>query len=99
MLTFLEFLEEGKLNLLKKVFNTREIVQAIKDKGWELSRTSGGHDIYTHTEMPGSIPIARHTGDVDKGTAHSILTTAGIKKPKETTGISQTETPVVDVGP
>jgi len=40
--------------------DTRAVHQHLKKAGWSLSRTSGGHDIYTHPEAKHSIPVPRH---------------------------------------
>jgi predicted RNA binding protein YcfA (HicA-like mRNA interferase family) len=40
--------------------NTRDVHQHLKKRGWSLSRTSGGHDVYTHTKSIKHIAVPRH---------------------------------------
>ena len=40
--------------------DTRAVHQHLKKQGWELSRTTGSHDVYTHPEAKHHIPIPRH---------------------------------------
>lgn len=39
----------------------------------------GSHRQYKHPSKPGKVTIPFHNGDVDKGTADSILKQAGLK--------------------
>jgi predicted RNA binding protein YcfA (HicA-like mRNA interferase family) len=60
---FLEDLDE-QIEMLDEMpganMDTRAVHQHLKKAGWALSRTSGGHDIYTHPEAKHSIPVPRH---------------------------------------
>jgi predicted RNA binding protein YcfA (HicA-like mRNA interferase family) len=40
--------------------DTRAVHAHLKKKGWKLSRTSGGHDVYTHTDVEHHIAVPRH---------------------------------------
>ena len=40
--------------------DTRAVHQHLKKSGWTLTRTGGGHDIYTHPSAKHSIPVPRH---------------------------------------
>jgi predicted RNA binding protein YcfA (HicA-like mRNA interferase family) len=55
-----------------------ELEQILKKSGFE-KRSGGKHDIWIKR---GNAPITvpRHKGDIPKGTLHSILKAAGIKR-------------------
>ena len=40
--------------------DTRAVHQHLKKVGWKLTRSSGGHDVFTHPESDKSIPVPRH---------------------------------------
>jgi len=40
--------------------NTRDIHVHLKKQGWKLSRTSGGHDVFTHAKAEHHIAVPRH---------------------------------------
>ena len=40
--------------------DTRAVHQHLKKKGWSITRTSGGHDVFTHPEAKRHIPVPRH---------------------------------------
>jgi predicted RNA binding protein YcfA (HicA-like mRNA interferase family) len=40
---------------------TKEIHRELKHRGWSLTRTTGGHDVFTHPESPDHISVPRHT--------------------------------------
>jgi predicted RNA binding protein YcfA (HicA-like mRNA interferase family) len=40
--------------------DTRQVHQHLKKQGWKLSRTSGGHDVYTHDDAKHHISVPRH---------------------------------------
>jgi len=40
--------------------DTRKVHQHLKKSGWALTRTSGGHDVYTHPQSPKHIAVPRH---------------------------------------
>jgi len=57
----------------------RELERILLDDGWVLIRQVGSHRHYKHMKKAGKVTIPFHTGDVDKGTANSILKQAGLK--------------------
>jgi len=40
--------------------DTRKVHQHLKKSGWALTRTGGGHDVYTHPKSPKHIAVPRH---------------------------------------
>lgn len=56
----------------------REIERLLLRDGWYLVRQVGSHRQYKHPTKPGKVTIPWHTGDLDKGTAKSILNQAGL---------------------
>jgi predicted RNA binding protein YcfA (HicA-like mRNA interferase family) len=40
--------------------DTRAVHSHLKKKGWKLSRSSGSHDVYTHSEAEHHISVPRH---------------------------------------
>ena len=56
-----------------------EIEKLIKADGWEFKTQKGSHRHYKHPTKPGKVTIPFHKGDLDKGTANSILKQAGLK--------------------
>jgi len=57
----------------------RELEQKLRKAGWIIIH-GRAHDLATNPQKPGvKIPIPRHSGDVPKGTANSILKDAGLK--------------------
>lgn len=58
---------------------TREIQKIIEDDGWRLVKQVGSHMQYKHEFKAGKVTIPAHKGDLDKGTANSIMKQAGLK--------------------
>ena len=56
-----------------------EIEKLILADGWKLKAQKGSHRHYIHPTKPGKVTIPFHKGDLDKGTANSILKQAGLK--------------------
>lgn len=56
-----------------------ELEKILRKDGWFQVKQVGSHRHYKHPEKPGKVTIPWHTGDVDKGTAKSILEQAGLK--------------------
>lgn len=52
----------------------------LKKAGWELSRTSGGHDVFTHPKSTKNIAVPRHKGDLKVPTVLSILKSSRISE-------------------
>lgn len=40
--------------------DTRAVHQHLKKQGWKLTRTSGSHDVFTHSDAKHHIPVPRH---------------------------------------
>lgn len=57
----------------------KEIEKFLKNDGWNLKSCVGSHFQYIHQEKKGKITVPNHTGDIHKGTVHSILKQAGLK--------------------
>jgi len=57
----------------------RELEQKLLKAGWVITHGKA-HDQATNLYMPGvKISIPRHSGDIPKGTAKSILKDAGLE--------------------
>jgi predicted RNA binding protein YcfA (HicA-like mRNA interferase family) len=56
----------------------REAEKILLKDGWYQVKQVGSHRHYKHPDKPGKITIPFHTGDLDKGTAKSILEQAGL---------------------
>ena len=55
-----------------------ELIQKLRNAGWVITHGKA-HDQATNPQRPGvKIPIPRHSGDIPKGTAKSILKDAGL---------------------
>lgn len=57
----------------------KELESIILRDGWYLVKQVGSHKQYKHPEKTGKVTIPMHKGDVDKGTANSILKQAGLR--------------------
>lgn len=57
----------------------KEVEKLIRNDGWFLVKQVGSHRQFKHPEKPGKVTIPFHKGDIDKGTANSILKQAGLK--------------------
>lgn len=57
----------------------RELERILLEDGWYFKNQKGSHRQYKHPDKQGKVTIPFHTGDVDKGTADSILKQAGLK--------------------
>ena len=40
--------------------NTRDVHHHLKKSGWNLTRSAGGHDVYTHPKSNEHIAVPRH---------------------------------------
>ncbi len=50
-----------------------ELEKLLLKDGWFFVKQTGSHRHYKHLTKPGKVTIPFHSGDVDKGTARSIL--------------------------
>lgn len=60
--------------------NTRAIHKHLTKAGWSLTRTSGGHDVYTHPKSDRHIPVPRHRGDLKAPLVLGILKQSRIQE-------------------
>lgn len=62
----------------------RKLIKIIKEDGWFLVRTKGGHRQYKHPVKSGLVTISGSLNYVvAKGTLNSVLKQAGLKEVKE----------------
>lgn len=57
----------------------RELEKILKKDGWFFSKAVGSHHHYLHHTKKGKVTIPKHSGDLKKKTALSILKQAGLK--------------------
>lgn len=57
----------------------KEIEKILLADGWYHNNTKGSHKQFKHPTKPGKVTIPQHKGDLDIGTAKSILEQAGLK--------------------
>ena len=57
----------------------REIERLLAADGWYHKNTKGSHKQFKHPTKPGKVTVPQHSGDLDIGTAKSILRQAGIE--------------------
>lgn len=53
-------------------------MRILKRDGWYKKKTKGSHVQLIHPEKAGKITVPYHKGDLDIGTARTILKQAGI---------------------
>lgn len=70
MLSFIQFLEEQKLNVN---LTHRDISDHLKKTGWNMERQKGDHDVWGHNKAKHKIAVPRHKGDLAPGTVRDIL--------------------------
>ena len=58
--------------------NTRQVEHILLADGWIHKNTKGSHKQFIHPLKPGKVTVPQHSGDLDIGTARSILKQAGI---------------------
>ena len=56
-----------------------ELEKILLKDGWFFVKQVGSHRHFKHPSKSGKVTIPFHKGDVDKGTANSILKQAGLK--------------------
>lgn len=57
--------------------NFKDLIQLLKENGWEYCRTKGSHYIYTKNGK--SLPVPKHNKDIGKGLYNKILKEARAK--------------------
>ncbi len=50
--------------------NFKDLVQLLKENGWEYCRTKGSHYIYTKNGK--ALPVPKHNKDIGKGLYNKI---------------------------
>jgi len=61
---------------LKKYRNSKELINLLKENGWEYVRTRGSHSIFKKNGV--SLPVPHPKKDLPIGTVRSILKVAGL---------------------
>ncbi|MBI3418506.1 MAG: type II toxin-antitoxin system HicA family toxin [Proteobacteria bacterium] len=57
----------------RKSVTSREIIKALKGKGWRLVKTRGSHHQFKHPAIPGRVTVPHPKKDLPWGTVKSIL--------------------------
>ena len=57
----------------------KEIEKILLADVWYHKNTKGSHKQFKHPTKPGKVTVPQHSGDIDIGTAKSILRQAGLK--------------------
>ena len=57
----------------------KELEKILLKDGWYIKNQKGSHRQYKHPTKAGKVTIPFQSGDVDRGTADSILKQAGLK--------------------
>ena len=57
----------------------KEIEKLLLADGWYHKNTRGSLKQFKHPVKPGKVTVPQHRGDLDIGTAKSILEQAGLK--------------------
>ena len=70
MLTFKEFVAEGKFNIN---MTQKDIERHISKLGWKLERSKGDHDVYGHPDATHKLAVPRHKGNIAPGTVRQII--------------------------
>ncbi|WP_218059802.1 type II toxin-antitoxin system HicA family toxin [Xanthomonas translucens] len=59
----------------------RDVLQQLKDAGWQQVGQTGSHRQFKHPVYPGRVTVAgKPSDDVAPGTLNSILKQAGLKR-------------------
>lgn len=61
-----------------------ELEKLLLRDGWIFKTQKGSHRQYVHPVKSGKVTIPWHKGDLDMGTARSILKQAGLEKEEGT---------------
>ena len=57
--------------------NSRKLVRLLRQDGWVLAATRGGHHQFTHPDKPGRVTVPHPVKDIPLGTVTSIYRQAG----------------------
>jgi predicted RNA binding protein YcfA (HicA-like mRNA interferase family) len=61
------------------VYTADEVIKLLRLDGWMLDHIEGSHFIFKHQDKKGIVVVPKHSKDLPKGTANSILKQAGLK--------------------
>jgi predicted RNA binding protein YcfA (HicA-like mRNA interferase family) len=61
-------------------YTSKEIIRILKQKGFELDRSKGSHQIFIHPVSRNRVVVPMHNRDLPIGTFFSILKQAGIDR-------------------
>jgi predicted RNA binding protein YcfA (HicA-like mRNA interferase family) len=61
-------------------FTSKELIRVLTERGFVLDRQKGSHAIYKLPDGTRRAVVPMHNRDIPKGTFHSILKQAGIRK-------------------
>lgn len=61
-------------------FTAKELIRLLTERGFVFDRQKGSHAIYKHPDGTKRVIVPMHNRDLPKGTFHSILKQAGIRK-------------------
>lgn len=64
---------------MKKTYSSRELIQMLKESGWELSRVRGSHHQFKHPVKKGVVTIQHPVKDLSGFIVQSIFKQAGWK--------------------
>ena len=57
---------------------SKDLIQMIEKRGWQLKRVKGSHHQFSHPTLPGLVTIPHPKKDLPKGTVRSIKKQAGL---------------------
>lgn len=62
-----------------QTYTSAELIQMLKEAGWQLVRVKGDHHQFKHPERKGTVTVPHPNKTVAKGTANSIPKQAGLE--------------------
>lgn len=68
---------------MAKSYSSREIIRMLTADGWNLVRTRGSHQQYTHSDKPGRVTLTHPVRDIPTGTLRELYKQAGWNWPPE----------------
>lgn len=60
------------------VVTPKQLIRALKRKGWEIDRVRGSHYVLVHPTFRRALPVPFHNRDLKRGTLSGIIRSAGI---------------------
>ena len=58
---------------MSKVYSSREVIQMLKNEGWQEVRVTGSHHHFKHLTKPGVVTVPHPKKQIGKGLLNSIL--------------------------